>query len=243
MDRLARAYHDYGASIPSSANRAASSDKTIVQFLDTAEALNKMRDPAFRADATRHPSRRWWGCGRSWSGSRPFRRSQADAAFSGIAASFAADPQQSRAVRRRRARRPATAADCRPVRAGDAASRRSAWWTCSAGARRIGRYRGAQQVAQEIERILEAQRMVSLDTMFDLADNLEGLSRGEKLNAALVNQTGRPHRRNPAAARLSDRRREERHGLRLLDRQAHRSRAQAQPARGHRKGRRPTRRS
>ena len=37
-------------------------------------------------------------------------------------------------------------------------------------------------------RILEAQRAISLDTMFQLADHMEGLSHGEKLNTALVNR-------------------------------------------------------
>ena len=43
-------------------------------------------------------------------------------------------------------------------------------------------------------RILDAQRMISLDTLFDLADHLEAMPKGEKLNTALVRQAGRPHR-------------------------------------------------
>jgi hypothetical protein len=41
-------------------------------------------------------------------------------------------------------------------------------------------------VTQEIMRILEAQRIVSLDTLFQLADHLESIAKGEKLNNALV---------------------------------------------------------
>src|ERR1043166_281077 len=37
-------------------------------------------------------------------------------------------------------------------------------------------------------RILEAQRVVSLNTIFELADNLESLGKGGKLNTALVNR-------------------------------------------------------
>ena len=35
-------------------------------------------------------------------------------------------------------------------------------------------------------RILEAQRLINVDTIFEMADNLESLTRGEKLNKALV---------------------------------------------------------
>jgi hypothetical protein len=44
------------------------------------------------------------------------------------------------------------------------------------------------ELSQELERILEAQRIISLDTLFDLADNLEAVSKGAKLNTALVNK-------------------------------------------------------
>src|SRR5258708_7390639 len=37
-------------------------------------------------------------------------------------------------------------------------------------------------------RILEAQRIVSLDTLFQLADHIEAISKGEKLDPKLVNQ-------------------------------------------------------
>ncbi|MBV8902424.1 MAG: hypothetical protein JOZ22_02215, partial [Acidobacteriia bacterium] len=47
-------------------------------------------------------------------------------------------------------------------------------------------------VAQEILRILEAQRIVSLDTLFQLTDQLDAVSRGEKSNNALMARlTGR----------------------------------------------------
>jgi len=44
------------------------------------------------------------------------------------------------------------------------------------------------QVEQEIGRILEAQRIVSLDTLFQLADHIEAVAKGEKLNPAIVNR-------------------------------------------------------
>ncbi|MEI9975415.1 MAG: hypothetical protein WDO73_27110 [Ignavibacteriota bacterium] len=50
VERLARDYHDFGAQYPIFAESRSVSDKTVGQFLDTVEALNKTRDQAFRSD-------------------------------------------------------------------------------------------------------------------------------------------------------------------------------------------------
>ena len=44
------------------------------------------------------------------------------------------------------------------------------------------------QMVEDMIRIFEAQRLISLKTIFDLVDNLESLSRGEKVNTALINK-------------------------------------------------------
>jgi len=70
-----------------------------------------------------------------------------------------------------------------------------------------------QQVVEDMIRIFEAQKLVSLTTLFDLADNLESVARGEKLNTALAGKLasrtaggvyrpyGRPARRIEAGSR------------------------------------------
>jgi hypothetical protein len=45
-----------------------------------------------------------------------------------------------------------------------------------------------EQMVQDLMRILEAQRIVSLDTLFQLADHIESVARGEKLDPKLVNK-------------------------------------------------------
>ena len=51
-------------------------------------------------------------------------------------------------------------------------------------------------------RILEAQRLITLDTIFEMADNLESLTKGEKLNTALVTKlAGEDHRNSACRAR------------------------------------------
>jgi hypothetical protein len=44
----------------------------------------------------------------------------------------------------------------------------------------------AAQLIQEEQRIFEAQKLLAADLIFELADNLEGVSKGEKLNAQLA---------------------------------------------------------
>ena len=45
-----------------------------------------------------------------------------------------------------------------------------------------------EQMVQDLMRILEAQRIVSLDTLFQLADHIEAVAKGEKLDPKLVNK-------------------------------------------------------
>ena len=43
-----------------------------------------------------------------------------------------------------------------------------------------------RQVVEGMIRVLEAQRLISLDAIFELADNLENVTKGERLNTALL---------------------------------------------------------
>jgi hypothetical protein len=45
------------------------------------------------------------------------------------------------------------------------------------------------QLVEDMIRIFEAQRLISLATIFDLVDNLESLAKGEKVNTALISKT------------------------------------------------------
>ena len=96
------------------------------------------------------------------------------------------------------------------------------------------------QMVQEMIRILEAQRIVSLNTLFELADNLESLSRGGKLNTALVNRlASRVSEIQLPRSSLTTRREELRSPSATGPRSTSRA-AQAEPARGHRARRRAT---
>src|ERR1022692_1754201 len=59
---------------------------------------------------------------------------------------------------------------------------------CEAGPADSSDVESHTQIVQDMMRILEAQHIVPLDDLFDLANHLDSLARGEKLNTALVNR-------------------------------------------------------
>ena len=74
---------------------------------------------------------------------------------------------------------------------------------------------------EDMIRIFEAQKLIPLTTLFDLADNLESVARGEKLNTALaaklatrISEIQLPRNSLSATEKNSL-------GVRLLDRAAH----------------------
>ena len=65
-------------------------------------------------------------------------------------------------------------------------------------------------------RIFEAQRLISLKTIFDLSDHLESVAKGEKPDQALISKTGRADFGDSTAARESERGGKERARIRIL---------------------------
>ena len=138
------------------------------------------------------PSRRWSASGRSSCRQQSIPEAQADAAFSGIVGGFA------QVTATANCSMPAATASscCSAPTAGD--SERP-----GANARPAGRRRHSadsethEHMVQDMIRILEAQRIVSLDTLFQLADHSKP-SKGEKLDS-------RPgqHARQPASPKSS----------------------------------------
>jgi hypothetical protein len=184
VERLARAYHDFGAQYHMFSESRSVSDKTVVQLLDTMEALAKTREPAFRSDAIGS----FQGLVSLWQilvRQKSIPENQADATLSAIAGSFAAlhnNRELFDAGREDIKRMLAASGDSKGTTQDRVLALLSGG---GAGAVNDSDNESRQELAQELQRILESQRMVSLDTMFDIADNLEGMPK-EKLNTALV---------------------------------------------------------
>jgi hypothetical protein len=162
--RLAHDYGMFGSQYSIFSESRSLSDKSIVQFLDTAAAINRIHDPLLRADAAgsfQSLISLWQILVRQ--GSLP--DSRADAVFLAIAAPFAGVKGDRDLVDISRA--------SVNLLAGSGKDPQERLVDLLAG----GTGEDAEtrdRVRQEIQRVLEAQRMPSLDTLFQLADYLEG---------------------------------------------------------------------
>jgi hypothetical protein len=186
VDRLARQHRAYGSQYAIFAESRNLSDKSILQFLDTAEAINRVRDPQFRADLA-GSFQALIALWQIFVRQQTIPAGQADSVFSGIAGSFAAVRNERELFDAGRGSIKLLLAAA-PAQSGTAAPPQERLVDLLAGAPAAEDSDAREEAVQEIGRILEAQRIVSLDTLFDLADHMESLVRGQKLNTALINK-------------------------------------------------------
>jgi hypothetical protein len=186
VDRLARSFHTYGSQYAIFSESRTLHDKSITQFLDTAEAVNKIRDQELRADVagTFDSLISLW---QILLRQQSLPEAQADAVFSGITTSFAQIKNDRELFDAgREGLKLLLAAVPAGKSSATAAEPQERILDLLAGASSSDDAEARDLVGQELLRVLEAQRIVSLDTLFQLADHLEGIARGEKLNNALV---------------------------------------------------------
>jgi hypothetical protein len=180
-DRLAKEYRDMSAQYSLFAEAPGLSDKTILAFMDSAHAIVQIRDVGLRADAagTFQALAGLWqiflrqGSIPAGEADRtlaalmtPFARIQNDrelfdGGMAGVQLLLKATHSPAKVSPQDR---------MIDLLAGDAANTSDVH----------------TQMIQDMIRIFEAQRLVALNTLFDLADNLDSVSRGEKLNTALA---------------------------------------------------------
>jgi hypothetical protein len=184
VDRLAREFRQFGNQYSIFNDAPTLTDKSILQFLDTAAAINKIRDPLLRAD-TAGTMQALVGMWQIFARQGSIGQAKADATFAAILTPFAQvkSPQElfdgGRAgVKLLLAATGSDAAQPPQERLVD----------LLAGTGKTPDQDSQTQVVEEMIRILEAQRVVSLNTIFELADNLESAGKGGKPNAALVNR-------------------------------------------------------
>jgi hypothetical protein len=179
---MARDYRMYGAQYSIFNESPAVSDQTVMQYLDTAHTVGRVGDSQMRADLAGTMQ----GLAGVWQifcrqGAIP--EAEADSTLAGIVAPFAS-------VHNRRelfdAGRGGVRLLLKAAGAPDSASAQDRLVDLLAGTAKTADADTQAQVVQEMVRIFEAQRLISLDTLFELADNLEGVAKGQKLNAALA---------------------------------------------------------
>jgi hypothetical protein len=184
VDLLARSYRLYGSQYAIFNDADAVSDKSIAQFMDTADEVTRLKDPILRADTlgTMQSLVGLWQI-MSRSGSLP--AAKADETFASMVSPFSAvrDDRTLFDAGRGGVTLLLSATGSKP-----GGSPQARLLDLLAGAADPGDVESHTQIVQDMMRILEAQHIVPLDEIFDLANHLDSLAHGEKLNTALVNR-------------------------------------------------------
>ncbi len=184
VDRLARKYRDLGAQYSIFNDAPTVSDKTILQFVDATESIDRIRNSALRADAA-GTMQALVGIWQILCRQGAIPASEADAALAGLLAPFAEinDAKELFDAGRNGValllKAAGVPADQRP---------QDRLLDLLAGTAQPSDADAHARLVEEMTRILEAQKLISLNTLFELADHLEALGRGEKLNTALINR-------------------------------------------------------
>jgi hypothetical protein len=184
VDRLAREFRELGAQYPVLAEVPEVSDATINQFVDSATAANQIKDLAIRADeigSLQALVSLWQIFCRQGS----IAPAQADPALSRILTLFAKVKTEREVFESGREGVKALLAATQSP-AGISAQDRMI--DLLAGGSQDENPDAHTQLVEDMIRIFESQRLVSLSTLFELADSIEGLAKGEKANMALINR-------------------------------------------------------
>lgn len=184
VDRLAREYRAYGAQYPIFAEAPSLRDQTILQFLDTAQAINRMGDLQLRSN-TAGVMQALVGLWQIFCRQNSIPAAEADETLAGILSGFAKVRSNRELFESGRA---GVRLLLKAARSPETARPQDRLIELLAGLSRPSDSDSQNRVMQDMVRILEAQRLLSLNVLFDLADHLESISRGEKLNPALVNR-------------------------------------------------------
>ena len=183
VERLVKDWTVFGAQYSIFADGPGATDKAILGWLSAAEMVDKIRDTQFRQDSIGMMQ----GLSGLW---QIFCRqgsigiSKQDESLTGIAASFQglkSNRELFDAGRNGLNLLVKTAG----VTSGTLQDRMLA---LLAGGAKIDESESRTTLVHEEQRIFEAQKLLSPDLIFELADNLEGVSKGEKLNAQLASR-------------------------------------------------------
>jgi len=185
VDRLARQFHEYGSQYAIFAETGSLSDKSVGQFMDAAEAISKIHDQSLRSDVAgsfQSLISLWQILVRQ----RSIAESGADAAFAGITTSFVKVAGERELFDASRNGVKVLLAAAPAKTDATAAQPQEHLIALLSGVAEGGDGEVGTVIEQDFERIFDAQRIVSLDTLFQLADHLEAIGKGEKLNTSLV---------------------------------------------------------
>ncbi len=182
VDRLAKDYRLMGAQYPLFSEAPSLSDKTILPFMDTAHSITQIHDQGIRSDAAGIMQALvvlWQISVREGA----ISDADSDATLTSLIEPFAkVQGERDLFDSGRSGVKLLLAATHSPANL----SAQDRVMDLLAGAASNDSSDAHEQMMEDMIRIFEAQKLVSLSTLFDLADNLESVGKGEKLNTALA---------------------------------------------------------
>ncbi len=182
VDRLAREYRTMSAQYPLFSEAPTVTDKTILAYLDTARAISQVRDQGLRAD-TAGTFQALVGLWQIFVRQGSIPPGEADAALAELLNPFGKIVTERDVFDGGRG---GVRALLKAAHAPENGSQQDHILDLLAGAVPNDTSDTHQQMLQDMIRIFESQKLIALSTLFDLADNLESVSHGEKLNTALT---------------------------------------------------------
>ena len=183
VDRVIRGWGTFGAQYTIFGDAPTLSDKTITAWLDAAELLDKLRDPGFRQNsiATYQGLTGIW---QIFSRQGSISADAADGALASLLAPFATLKNNRELFDAGRSGLTGLIKST-GVTSGNTQEK---MLNLLAGGAKIAPSDARAVLVQQEQRVFEAQKLLSADLIFDLADNLENVTRGEKLNSQLASR-------------------------------------------------------
>ncbi|MBS1858984.1 MAG: hypothetical protein JST11_26665 [Acidobacteria bacterium] len=180
VDRMAREYHVYGSQYPLFSESRTLPDKAILQYLDAAAAISKVKDPALHSDLA-GTFQSLVGLWQILARQQELPAGQGDQVFSDLVSSFTQ-------IRNERDIFDAGRKGVTLLLGGQVAA-------AEANERLLDRVAGPatdgdthEEMVQEMMRVLEAQRIISLDTLLAMGDHIEAIAKGDKMDPKLINK-------------------------------------------------------
>jgi hypothetical protein len=182
MEALARNYSELNAQYALLSESPDLSGPSILKFLTTADRIGNIRNQTRRADVA-GMLQGLLGLWQIFVRQGTLVPAQADASFSAIVTAFDVIDGDRELFDAGRA---GLQALMKATRSPAGATLQERMLDLLAGTSAPSGSDAYQRLVQDLIRVFEAQRLVPIDTLFDLADNLEGVGKGQALNAALA---------------------------------------------------------
>jgi hypothetical protein len=184
VQRMIRGFSIYGEQYAIFNDAPALSDRTIVAWLDTAEAVDRTRDTLFRQDMV-GMMQGLTGIWQIFNRQGSITPEKADETLMAVIAPFATAKSNRDLFDAGRAGVDALL-KATQVRAEGSVQDRILGLL--AGGPRLDESESRAELVLQEQRIFEAQRLLPIDLLFELADNLQAVTKGEKLNAQLASR-------------------------------------------------------